>query len=72
VPELFISSVLRTYAAPTAPWPLLDEVDKRSPIGHAYALSEQFEEDAKRPEEDASETMFGRRRIRKKMHIHTG
>ncbi len=61
-----------TYAAPPAPWPLLQRGTDRSPSGHAHALRRQFEEDRFGAEEDASETIFGRRRTSKKMHVHTG
>jgi hypothetical protein len=32
----------------------------------------EFEEDGKQPEEDALKTIFGRRRILNKMHVHSG
>jgi hypothetical protein len=32
----------------------------------------KFEENAKRPEEDASETIFGRKRSQKKTQVHSG
>lgn len=61
-----------TYAVPTLPWSLLERVEKRNPVGHAYALNGQFEEDELRPEENASKTIFGRTRSRKKTHLHSG
>jgi hypothetical protein len=54
------------------PWSLLERVEKRNPVGHAYALNGQFEEDELRPEENASKTIFGRTRSRKKTHLHSG
>jgi hypothetical protein len=32
----------------------------------------KFEEDGEQPEEDALKTIFGRKRILKKMHAHSG
>ena len=61
-----------TCAVPTAPWRLLDRVEKRNPNGRARALRPQFEEDRLGAEEDASETIFGTRRTSKKMHVHSG
>ena len=49
-----------------------DGIEKRNPSGRARALRQQFEEDGPGPEEDPSETTFGRRRTRKKMHVHSG
>ena len=67
-----IAGSTSTYAAPTSPWPLLERVEKRNPVGHAHALKGQFEEDGFSPEENASKTIFGRTRIRKKIHLHSG
>ncbi len=67
-----MSDCLHYPGIPTSPWPLLDRVEKRNPIGHAHALKKKFEEDGLSPEEDASKTIFGRRWSRKKMHLHSG
>ena len=67
-----IAGSTSTYAVPTEPWPLPDRVEKRNPVGHAHTRKGQFEEDGFRPEEDASKTIFGRTRSRKKMHLHSG
>ena len=40
-----IAGSTSTYAVPTGPWPLLERVEKRNPVGHAHALNGQFEED---------------------------
>src|SRR5438105_2592372 len=45
------------------------EKQPRRPRARPRAKSE---ENANRPEEDASKTIFGRRRRRKKMHVHSG
>ena len=59
-----ITGSTSTYAVPTEPWPLLERVEKRNPVGHAHALKGQFEENGFSPEENVSKTIFGRTRIR--------
>ena len=61
-----------TCAVRTAPSPLLDRVAQSSPIGSAHALRRSLKKTTINPEEDASETLIGRRRTTKKMHVQTG
>ena len=50
---------------------LLDWVEQASPNGRTRALRRSLKKIEINPEEDASETLIGRKRRTKKMHVHT-
>ena len=61
-----------TCAVQIAPSPLPDWVEQGGPIGLAHASRRSLKKTDLNPEEDASETLIGRRPKTKKRHVQTG
>src|SRR5665647_1206168 len=66
-PDQKIPRNTSTYAVPTAPWPLLDRVEKSSPVGHAHALGRSLKKTKTDPKKTRQRRFLeedGVRRIR--------